>query len=682
MTRSIEIFLLVAFMASASPPIALADSGDITDRVLISTTRTEIAVMDAAQSVSVLTHEEIMDSPYERIEDILRSVPGMFNFRHYALQTNGIAGPLKLRGVGSNRVLILIDGVPQNDNFNNAISWVAWGHLHKEMIERIEVVRGPSSAVYGSEALGGVVHIITRRAPAPRRTRVSAQAGTASTYRGNVSHGQRFNGFGLLAAAGYEQSDGFFLNTEPEDFEIKRNRDVKRAFLKGELDLPNQGRVSISALYYDHFTGKGRPFFSDELTLQQYWLDYRQRLGIVDIRALAFYNDADKLAFQDSARDDFSSLLRTEDLPTTTRGVDLQGSLEIGGQGQLTTGGVLKQTDWQFIETYVDSPRRGGASGEQDAYALFANLHWRSGRGRVVVDAGVRYDEVETSNGSNFDTAASAGRPPFDNLFDDETVSAFSPKLGAVFNLNAQTSIRANISRGFRAPNLFELFKVQVRRGGTSFREANPELDPEKITTFDLGLNRSFNQDLWWRLTGYYSRAKDYIGSRVIGTAPFSSGRIRVDSQLDNISEVDIYGLEAEFAWRLGPALTLQGNYSFNVSEIQRDLNDATLEGNFLPQDPRHNANLIARYRNPAIVNLALFANYSGRIYFDEENTLPTSSYFIVSASASRELLPGLELSANLENILDRRYPMFRSRTGPDTIAPGRIINIGLTYTF
>ena len=679
--KSLSIGVPVAFLAIGFS-FALADTQVTADRVVVSATRTEISVMEAPQSISVLTRQDILDSPYERIEDILRSIPGMFNFRHYALQTNGIASPLKLRGVGSNRVLILIDGVPQNDNFNNAISWVAWGHLQRDMIERIEVVRGPSSSVYGSEALGGVVHIITRNAPAQRETRVSVQAGTASTYSGKVSHGQRFGGFGLLAAAGYEQSDGFFLNTEPEEFEIKRDRDVRRAFLKGEFDLPRQGNVSLSALYYDHFTGKGRPFFSDELTLQQYWLNYRQRLGNVDVRALAFYNDADKLAFQDSARDDFASLLRTEELPTTTRGVDLQGSLEIGARSQLTAGAVVKQIDWEFIENYIDSPRLGGASAEQDAYAVFANWHWRSRRSRVVIDAGARFDEVETSDGRNFDTGRSAGRPPFDNLFDPQTVSAFSPKLGLVFHLNAQTSLRANASRGFRAPSLFELFKVQVRGGGTSFREANPELDPEKITTFDLSLNRTINERLWWRLTGYRSRATDYIGSRVIGTAPISGGRIRVDSRLDNISEVDIYGLEAEFDWRLGAALNLKGNYSFNISEIRRDLNDASLEGNFLPQDPRHDANLILNYRNPGVVDLSLFANYSGRVYFDEENNLPTISYFTLSASITRDLLPGLSLFGNLENIFDRRYPIFRRRGRPETVVPGRIVRVGMSYTF
>ena len=94
------------------------------DEVVVSATRTEIPVFDAPQSVTVIGAEEIAASPFERVENIVRSVAGIYNFRHYGLQTNGIVSPLIMRGVGRNRVLLLVDGVPQNDNFNNAIAWV------------------------------------------------------------------------------------------------------------------------------------------------------------------------------------------------------------------------------------------------------------------------------------------------------------------------------------------------------------------------------------------------------------------------------------------------------------------------------------------------------------------------------------------------------------------------------
>ena len=142
------------------------------DEVVVSATRSEIPVFDAPQSVTVISSEEIMASPFDRVEDIVRSVVGIYNYRHYALQTRRIASPLKMRGVGEHRILVLVDGVPQNDNFNDAIAWVAWGHIPKEVIQRIEIVRGPASAVYGSEGLGGVINIITKKPKTGRQTLV------------------------------------------------------------------------------------------------------------------------------------------------------------------------------------------------------------------------------------------------------------------------------------------------------------------------------------------------------------------------------------------------------------------------------------------------------------------------------------------------------------------------------
>ncbi|MFO7972948.1 MAG: TonB-dependent receptor plug domain-containing protein, partial [Desulfobacterales bacterium] len=174
---------LVAVLGHFSWTSAEVQSKDVhhLDAIVVSATRTGIPVFDAPQSVTVITGEEIMGSPFERVEDIVRSVPGIYNFRHYSLQTNGIVSPLKMRGVGSNRILVLVDGVPQNDNFNNAIAWVAWGHIPKETIERIETVRGPTSTLYGSEGLGGVIHIITKEPKVERKTSIRGEAGTADT---------------------------------------------------------------------------------------------------------------------------------------------------------------------------------------------------------------------------------------------------------------------------------------------------------------------------------------------------------------------------------------------------------------------------------------------------------------------------------------------------------------------
>lgn len=652
------------------------------DAVVVSATRTEIPVFDAPQNVTVISSEELMASPFERMEDIVRSVPGMYNFRHFALQTNGIVSPLKMRGVGSNRILVLVDGVPQNDNFNNSIAWVAWGHIPKETIERIEIVHGPTSTLYGSEGLGGVIHIITKKPKPERQTSIRGKAGTADTYGGYGFHSQKIEDFGFMLSGGYEESDGFYMTDEPEDYNIKRHREVGKIFGKATYDLTPASDISFTALYYDHETGKGRKFFYDDLTLDQYWLNYTRNGDAFDLKGLVYFNRADKTAFQDTAKDNFASLLRREEMPSTTWGADFQGTLPLGSHVDVILGAAYKESSWEYDDEYVDSPRDVGAEGKQRFISPFAHLNVHFLEDSLIVNLGARYDWIETSDGANWDSKGSAGKPAFDNRFDSDTEGSFSPKLGIAWHPDDKTTVRASGGKGFRAPSLFELFKVHVRGGGTFYREANPDLAPEKIWSYDVGAERFLTDSLWGRLTFYGSFAEDYIGDRLVGEGAFAGGKTRYEYQLDNISEVDIYGIETELEWHPVDDLTLFGNYAYNISEVKKDENNADLEGNYLPNDPRHNVHFGFRYRNPGIVNASVIANYYADIYFDNENTLKESGYFTVDASVSRRFFDRVTAYLNIENIFDEEYPMFRRQGRADTIAPGAIVTGGLTFEF
>lgn len=649
------------------------------DAVVVSATRTEMPVFDAPQSVTVIGADEIMASPFERVEDIVRSVPGLYNFRHYGLQTNGIVSPLKMRGVGNNRVLVLVDGVPQNDNFNNAIAWVAWGHIPKESIERIEIVRGPTSALYGSEGLGGVIHIITRKPKSGRQTSVRGEAGTGDTYAGHGFHSQKIDDFGFLVAGGYEESDGFKMLEDPASYDIERYRETTKAMGKATYDLTPDSDVALGALYFDQDAGQGREYFHNDLQLDQYWLNYNLGGERVGFKGLAYLNRADKTAYQDSAADNYASPFREEQFDGTyTWGADAQLTLSAWRPARLTFGASYKEARFDYDEDYAASSRDAGAEGRQRFVSPFANFDVRLLQERLIVNMGARYDWIETSDGANWDTAASAGRPAYDNRFGSETDGSFSPKLGIAWHPDAKTTLRASGGKGFRAPSLFELYKVHVRGGGTYYREANPDLSPEEIWSYDVGAERFLGSKVWAKVTFYQSFAKDYIGDRLIGTAPISGGRTRYDYILDNISEVDIYGIEAEMQWYPVDAVTLFANYTYNISKVDKDDNNAALEGNYLPNDPRHNLHVGVRYHNPRIVDASLIANYYADIYYDNENTLKKSDYWTVDVALARRFLDRFTIYLNVENIFDEEYPIFLSPSSGDTIAPGVIVAGGL----
>lgn len=653
------------------------DQSQTMDEVLVSATRNEIAAGDAPQNVSVLTSQEIMDSPFERMEDIVRQEAGIYNFRHFGMQTNGIVSPLNMRGVGQNRVLILVDGVPQNDNFNNAIAWVAWGHIPKEAVERIEIVRGPTSALYGSEGLGGVIHIITKNPQKDRETSIRGEAGTADTYNGAGFYSQKFNDFGALLAGGYEESDGFYMTDNPQSYNTKRHRDVGKIMGKATYDFGPQTNLSLASLYYDHETGKGREFFYDELQLDQHWLNFSHQGEFLELKSLVYLNRADKTAFQDKSPD-FDFLLRKEEVPTDTWGADLQGSLNLSPWARLTLGAAFKEISWDYDNIYTQSDQKEGAKGKQRIISPFSSLDFRFLDDSFLVSLGARYDAIKTFDGANWNSAKSAGKAPFDNSFDSKTEDSFSPKLGITYHFSPDTTFRASGGKGFRAPSLFEMFKVHVRQGGEHYREANPNLKPEEIWSYDLGVEHFLTDNLMGKATFYQAFAQDYIGDRLTAQVPISGGKTRNEYIKDNISEVDIYGAELEVQWYPREDLSLFANYTYNMSEVKEDKNNPDLEGNFLSNDPRHKVHVGVNYKNPNLVDVNVLVNYYADMYFDAENTLKESNYTTVDLGISRRFMDRFTVYLNAENIFDEEYFITRSLGGNNTVAPGAVFMGGL----
>lgn len=654
------------------------------DEVVVSASRTESKARNLPQSISIISAKEIIVSPYNNIEDIIRSIPGLYNFRHASLHTNGIVSPIEMRGVGQNRILILVDGVPQNSNFNNSIAWVAWGHIPKEAIERIEVIRGASSALYGSEGLGGVINIITKNPKETRKSGISAKAGNATTYGGNAFYSQKFGKFGVLASGGYENTDGFYMIDNPEEYNTLRYREKGQLFGKLTYDFSKKSKLGLSALYFNQDAGQGREFFSQELQLDQYSLDYSHLFNGIKLEGKAFINRANKTAYQDNAADNYTSLFREEHFNNIYHtGVDIQGSLFKWQNIKMVLGGSYSQAYLNYNEDYPGSDRDGGSKGKQQFFSPFFLTDIKLFNDKVFVNLGLRYDNIQTSEGANWDTQASAGKQAYDTLYNKQTRESFSPKAGITWHLSPKTIFRTSIGKGFRAPSLFELYKVHVRGGGTYYRNANPELNPEHILSWDIGAEHFVSDKFRVSVSYYQSLATDYIGDRLMDSAKFSGGtKTRYEYELDNISEVKIHGIELEANWEPIQYFSVKGNYTYNISKIENDEENQSLEGNYLPNDPRHKIHFGLNYANPEIVNVFVGANAFAKIYYDNENTLEKDKYFTLDASVSRTFMNKLTIFANAENILNNEYPIFLSKSSGNTIAPGIIVLAGVKFEF
>ena len=142
--------------------------------------------------------------------------------------------------------------------------------------------------------------------------------------------------------------------------------------------------------------------------LDQYWMKYSLKRASVDLKGLAYLNRADKTAYQDTANDNYTSLLRKEKMPYTTWGADIQGTVPFRSWAKLTLGAAYKQAVWDYDDDYVASARDVGAEGEQQFISPFANIDFRFLDESLIINLGARYDWIETSDGANRDSQGRA----------------------------------------------------------------------------------------------------------------------------------------------------------------------------------------------------------------------------------------------------------------------------------
>ena len=628
------------------------------EEVVVSTSRTGVSVADAPQSITVISDREIMASPFERVEDILRFSAGVHNASHYGYQTGGIQSHLSMRGTGRNRVLMMLDGVPLNDNFSNSIAWVAWGLVPRESIERIEVLRGPSSASYGSEGLGGIINIITKKPAPARESSVRAIAGSSSTWGVSGLHAQRLGELGLLLSGSYEDSDGFYM-VDPddiEDFTERRHREVGKGFGKVTYSLYERTDISLSALYYGHEMGKGREFFYDELTLDQYRIGLDHRGDLADWKGMFYLNRADKTAYQDRRAGNRFIPDREEKFPENiVWGGEIQNTFPLFETTLLTAGAAYKRVSMEYEEKPLINPdREVEASGRQEFISPFVDLTSRFLDSRLIVNAGARYDNVRNHDGEARDTDPTFGREPYDEAYRSRNWDNISPKAGIVYHPDTLTTLRTSIVSGYRTPSLFELYKAHERGGGRFLRRANPNLDPEKIVSWEAGMERVFYNNLWARITYYRSRVTDYIGERTLSVTTDNGREIR-DTSYDNIGRVNIHGIEAEMEYYLGSGLSSFANYTYNVSEVRRNKENPEIEGNYLPTEPRHRIRAGLTYLHPRFANATVLLKHDRDRYIDDLNTRKAPNFSTVDLSVWREFFDLATVRFTVENVTDEK---------------------------
>ena len=620
--------------------------------------RYEQKVTNAPSSVSIITEADIKKYGYRTLADILRSVRSFFVTYDRTFDYAGVRG-FGRPGDYNSRILLLIDGLPINENIYGSAIIGTDAAVDVDLIDRVEIIRGPSSSLYGAGAFFGVINIITRSGRDLKGPEFSGEVASFGTYKGRVTYGNQYKmGLEMILSGTYYSSDGrdlyfrefdtpstnhgiaegcdygrsysFFSKLAYGDFTLEggylsRNKGIPTAPL---IVVFNDSRNRLHSeggyvdLKYDHT-------FSNQLNaMARLYLGYSQVQGDYIIR-LPYGGNILK------------GLYKYEDLGDgDIWGGELKLTKKVFDRHTLTLGGTFQDNFRQDQTSYIEFPpisifddKRDSkiwALYVQDEFAIFKNL---------ILNAGVRHDQYSTFGGTT------------------------NPRIALIYHPFEKTFLKLLYGTAFRAPNVFELYSS----GGGS--KANPDLKPETIQTYEL---------IW----------EQYLGTHLRGSASVFNYRMRdfINQLMDptdnllvyiNLSKIKAKGLELELEGRWANGLEGQMSYTFQDARCG-------VTGKTLINSPKHLAKLNLSF---PFIRDKLFASMEEQ-FTSKRKTFAgnePNAFFITNFTLfSQNLIKGLEVSASVYNLFDKKYgdPGSAEYVQDLLMQDGRNYRLKVTYRF
>ena len=663
----------------ANQPVTLSD-------VVVSASGFEQKITDAPASISVISSQDLQQKRYNNLAQALGDVEGI-DIGQSTGKTGGLN--ISIRGMPSQYTLILIDGRRQNAAGNvtpNGFGETSTSFMPPlSAIERIEVIRGPMSTLYGSDAMGGVVNIITKKVATEwtgsltqdytyqehrdfgdtRNTSVFASGPLIDGLLGLQVRGSLFSreestlsyGDGIDVSArgpspveGDNNTLGARLTLTPHEnhdfgLDVERGRQAYNndECQLGTLDGQNQGCTGI-----DNIRANG---YADELRFEreQIALTHTARLGFGTLESSLMHNTTETIGRTIPGTIGNPTIVPgaiggdDRDLETTNLVFDTKLVAPLGESHIGTIGGQwwdAEMTDGIAQTTF-----------EQKTWAVFAEDEWRL-RDDLALTLGARYDDHETFGGH------------------------VSPRAYLVWNTTDNWTLKGGVSRGYRTPDLNDLYGGinGVTRQGQVVTIGNPSLEPETTTSTEFGIYFDNLAGFTTNATLFHNKFKDKISSgddiQIIGRPGIPNGTY---SQQINIDEAVTQGLELAASWQFAPAWTLSGNYTYTDSEQKSGDN----KGEPLTNTAKHLANAKLNWQTSDRLNLWLKSEYRGeraRFTSTYENlansngsystnqsiydTLGknTKAYTLLHLGGSFKATENLTLNASIYNLLDKDF--------------------------
>ena len=618
--------------ASGLPRVFAQEAGQrptLHDELTVTATRTETRVADTPASVVVLTREDVANAAAPTIDDALRQVAGFTLFRRTGSRVaNPTSQGVTLRGVGASgasRALVLDDGVPLNDPFGG---WVYWGRVPRVALERVEVLRGGASDLYGSSAMGGVIQFIRRKQPA---LSIDASGGSQETGSLSVFGAMQRGLWSGGLAADLFTTGGYTLVRQQQgrvDVDADSNHATLETWVRREALF-----VRLSRYSEERNNGTSLQVNDTEL----WHLSGGGEIGAVSLRAYATDQDYFQ-TFSAIAEDRQSERLTVEQsVPSRGFGGSAQWTRTIGQRHVLVAGadgrhvrGTSEELRFTAAGTFrveAGGTQKSGALFVEDLFAVTPNLS---------ITGGVRGGWIDS---------------------DAVTEGQWNPRVSVLWRANETVSFAASGYTAFRAPTLNELHRGF--RVGNVNTLPNARLRSENLTGFEVGARlRNARATLFWM------SVDDAIANVTLSATP-----TLITRQRQNLGRTRSIGAELDGEWHFRRDWRASASWLF----VEATVRDGELRGNRVPQVPRHQATAQLTWKT-----FGAQLRWSASQFDDDRNELTLDSFVVADLFASHPLRAGVDVTLAIENVFDEAIEA--SATPVITYGQPRAVRIGLRY--
>jgi len=582
---AIAPFSTISFAFAGEKPVPL-------EEVIVTATRLSEPAEESTSDITVLTREDIEKMNVQLLPDVLRTVPELNVVQN---GSTGTVATVLLRGGNSTHTLILIDGIRVNSTTTGSFDFSG---ISPDDIERIEIVKGPQSTIYGSEAMAGVINILTKKGGGKIRGDISLEAGSFGSYAPSATISGGENTMRYRLTAGHLSTDGISAAKSGQERDGYRN-----SFISGKFGIQPSDAVEfeITGRYsYDRTELDGFDFLSmlpsdDDNFVQRrnsFLLSGKGRVLLLPVleEVLTLSTTRESLKFKDPDTE-----FNNYRIDTRMNTIDWQNNFYCS-EGYIVTAGVeFRNETGENIGNFDESLTNK---------ALYLNNAIRLFNRDLILNAGVRYDDHETSG------------------------SKTTYRIGALYSYKPfAVRIRSSYGTGFRAPTLNELFFPFY---------GNLHLKPEESTSWEIGAE------------------KDVIPGKVTVSLTYFNQNYKNLIQTDpltwsaaNIAEAEIKGVETNASASVTENISIKAGYTYLDTEDK-----AT--GQVLTRRPKDKITVSSQFSTDKM-NIMLSYLFVGKRYDSSvERYLP--SYSLVGMSGSYKIAKWLTLLGRIENLFDADY--------------------------